>query len=177
MSMRRTAQAFALGAALGLFGVAGAMAQNPPAYGPGYGYYPCPGMWPGMMGGGYGYGPGPGMGPRGPAMIDIDGDGIISADEAAAHAEARFDHMDADGDGQLTLDEFMAARMGRGPGYGPAAQRRQQAREARFRELDADASGTISKEEFMEWHKERYASITEDGEVTPWEFRASMRPL
>ena len=38
--------------------------------------------------------------------VDIDGDGLISADEAASVEGMDFDAADSDGDGTLTVDEY-----------------------------------------------------------------------
>jgi hypothetical protein len=47
--------------------------------------------------------------------LDVDGDGWISVEEAAAHPEvaANFAKADADGDGKLSLEEFEAVALNR----------------------------------------------------------------
>lgn len=61
--------------------------------------------------GGMGFGPG-GRGPGGfdIATFDADGDGIVTEDEVAAEAEARFAAADTDGNGGLSAEEMVAAR-------------------------------------------------------------------
>ena len=111
------------------------------------------------------------------ATIDTNGDGVISADEAAAYVAATFDMMDANGDGVVTIEEFMAVRRGPGYGYGPYAQERQQRKEARFAAMDPGKTGKVTKEAFLTYGKGVYAASDDDkdGKVTPWEFRAHMR--
>jgi hypothetical protein len=123
-------------------------------------------MGRGMMGGGM-------MGPM--AMLDANGDGLIGADEAAAHAEFAFAAMDDDGDGTIAADE-----MGRGPrGWGRSRnEERRKAMEERhkahFAAMDADKDGKVTQAEFFAGAKARYeaADADKDGKVTPWEFRA-----
>lgn len=107
--------------------------------------------------------------------IDANSDGAISDDEAAAQVESVFLAMDTDEDGELTLEEFMAVRMG--PGEGRNAERQkamQERKKARFTEMDTDKSGKVSKAEFIAAGKARFqaADTDKDGKVTPWEFRA-----
>ena len=124
---------------------------------------------------GMGMGQGGGMMLKRFGAIDENNDGIISADEAAAQVEAVFAAMDADDDGELTMDEYMAVRMGPGEGKNPDRMKAMQERKkARFAEMDADKSGKLSKAEFIEGGKARFAAADtdKDGKVTPWEFRA-----
>lgn len=43
-------------------------------------------------------------------QLDVQGNGVITLEEAQAHPEVydQFDELDANGDGELTLDEFEA---------------------------------------------------------------------
>jgi hypothetical protein len=127
------------------------------------------GRGPGMM-----MGEGPGFMGR-MAVIDGNGDGVISDDEAAAQVAAVFAAMDADDDGQLTEEEYMAVRMGPQWGWNESRQKAMQERKkARFAEMDADKNGTVSQAEFFAAGKARFAAADadKDGKVTPWEFRA-----
>jgi hypothetical protein len=108
-------------------------------------------------------------------VVDVNDDGRISDDEAAAQRELVFIAMDVDDDGELTEEEFMAVRMG--PGQGRNEERmkmRQEAKRARFGPMDTDKSGKVSKAEFMAEGKARFvaADSDKDGAVTPWEFRS-----
>ena len=154
----------------------------------GPGYHMTPGYGPMHEHGyGHGYGHGPGYGPmhggrggRGAGMmglIDHNGDGVISADEAAAHAEATFQAMDGDEDGALTKDEFAGFHRGPGAGWGWHRQARQEWKAERFKSFDKDADGKVTKAEFMGGHRAQFeaADADKDGKVTPWEFRATRR--
>lgn len=113
------------------------------------------------------------MGPM--AMIDANGDGVIGADEAAAHAEFAFAAMDEDGDGTIVADD-----MGRGPmGWRWSRnEARRKAMEERHKAhvavMDADKDGKVTEAEFFTSAKSRYeaADRDKDGKVTPWEFRS-----
>ena len=143
-------------------------------------------VWgPGWRGGRFG-GPGMGRGPDGQpgfmrrfAIVDDNGDDKIGADEAAAWRESVFAAMDADGNEELTMEEYMAVRMG-SPEEGRNPQRqqmRQQQKQARFKPMDTDNSNTVSLAEWMAAGKTAFANADGDGDgvVTPWEFRVSRR--
>lgn len=144
-----------------------------PGYGagPGYGSRPGWGMGPGGgMGGGMGQGRGMMMG-----SLDANQSGDISAEEAAAHAEAMFALMDANADGALEAGEFGAGRMGMMSPWGmmPGMQERHA---ARFAAKDGDSDGKVTMVEFLAAEKAQYdaADADGDGKVTPWELRAAM---
>ena len=110
------------------------------------------------------------------AAVDQDQNGVVTAEEAAANVEFVFIVMDGDEDESLTFDEYMSVRMGAGLGRNIARQQARQARmEARFKSIVADQDGVLSKLEFMRAAERRFAASDHDGngEVTPWEFRAS----
>ena len=132
--------------------------------------------WGNGPGGGQGMMMGQGMMGR-MAAIDGNHDGVISDDEAAAQVENVYTLMDSDDDGALTEEEYMAVRMGFGPGQGRNEARQkamQERKKARFGEMDADKDGKVSKAEFIAGGKARFmaADTDKDGKVTPWEFRA-----
>jgi EF hand len=169
-----------------------AVAQMAPGYG---GQWSSPNGWwmsgPGdgngpAMGWYQGYGPGQGGGmmqgwrdPNAPgrgrfAMLDANDDGQISPEEAASQADMVFTSMDADDDSLITLDEFMAVRMGPQTGSNPDRQAAMQARKvARFEPMDSDKDGSVSKAEFIAASKTHFdgADLDKDGTVTPWEIR------
>jgi hypothetical protein len=178
------------------------IAQMGPGYGsqwngPNSGWMPWQGSpYAPMMG----WGPGYGMGSGGPdgnpgyggtrawgdpnmpgrgrfAAIDSNEDGFVSSEEAASSADVVFSAMDADDDGTITLDEFMAVRMGAQIAMNPERQALMQARKkARFDPMDTDSDGSVSKAEFMSASKAHFdaADTDQDGKVTPWEIRASI---
>lgn len=109
------------------------------------------------------------------AGLDADQSGDISAEEAAAHAEAMFALMDVNADGALEAGEFGAGRMGMMNPWGmaPAMQERHA---ARFAAKDGDGDGKVTMAEFLAAEKSQYDSADRDGDgkVTPWELRAAM---
>ncbi|WP_158635645.1 EF-hand domain-containing protein [Gemmobacter aquaticus] len=111
------------------------------------------------------------------ASIDANEDGYVSSEEAASSADMVFSAMDTDDDGVITLDEFMAVRMGAQIAVNPDRQALMQARKkARFDPMDSDSDGSVSKAEFMAASKAHFdaADTDQDGKVTPWEIRASI---
>ena len=109
------------------------------------------------------------------AIVDVNSDDRIGADEAAAWRESVFAAMDADDSNDLTMEEFMAVRMGKGEGRNAERQKKKQAeKQARFKPMDKDNSGAVSIVEWMDAGKASFekADADGDGNVTPWEFRA-----
>ena len=107
--------------------------------------------------------------------IDLNNDGVIGDDEAAAQVEAVFAVMDADDDGEITEEEYMAVRMGSGARHNGARQKAMQDRkQERFVAMDPDRNGKVTQAEFIAAGKTRFleADSDKDGKVTPWEFRA-----
>lgn len=127
-----------------------------------------------------GIGPGAGMGPgSGMRMtrVDTNGDGVISADEAAAWHEEAFAAMDSDGDEVVTKDEYLATHLSPGGGTGPRAKMMQQRKEAHFAEIDKDKNGKLSLDEFLSGGETHFAAADRDGDgkVSVWEFRTARR--
>jgi hypothetical protein len=108
-------------------------------------------------------------------LIDSNGDGIISDDEAATRHEEMFATFDFNDDGQVTLDEYMSMQMG--AGMGVWYEQRQAEKIKRFETLDSDSDGILSQAEFMESGQQSFADSDRDGDgqVTVWEFRAQRR--
>lgn len=82
-------------------------------------------------------------GPRGAGMRGVDfetldrtGDGLLTAEDVALAAEARFAAIDTDGDGQVTEAEFLAG----------VAARSEERAAAMFARLDADGDGVLSRD-------------------------------
>jgi len=113
-------------------------------------------------------------------IVDENGDGVISDDEAAARYEEVFAAMDADRDGMLTNDEYMAVRMVAGAGevfYGPHNQQVEERKRGRYQTMDTNGDGKLSQSEFMVGCRERFqgSDLDKDGKVTAWEFRSRPR--
>ena len=140
---------------------------------------------------GLGYGMGFSTGPREGAVpggymmnqfatLDMNADGFVEADEAAASIESMFLMMDANDDGVLSEEEFMSFR--KGPmatmiEHGTRDQQRQDARRERFAPMDDDESGSVDQAEFMTAGKRRYeeSALDGNGRVEVWEFPSVRR--
>ncbi len=114
--------------------------------------------------------------PGGPTTIDKDHNGVVSEEEAADHAEFVFGLTDWNEDGLITLEEFLSTRPG--PGFRLDIARERvilDMKEANFRSMDANGDGLVQKAEFLNAARERFLASDSDGngQVTPWEFRAS----
>jgi hypothetical protein len=127
---------------------------------------------------GYGPGPGPGLGMM--AIVDANGDAVVSADEASVIASSHFDLLDPDGDDTVTRAEFLAAprfgAMGGAMMQGPLFEQR---RNGRFDTMDADSDGSVTFDEFLAAAQATYGDADADGDgtVTVWEFRSAHRPF
>lgn len=128
-----------------------------------------------------GFGPGGGMGnPDAPwrqrfASIDANSDGVISRAEMRENAEGVFAAMDTNSDGALTMQEYMAVRMGPQLGRNPARmEARQNEKAARFQPMDENRDGKVDRAEFLRGAEARFVSAdrNRDGVVTPTEFRS-----
>jgi len=113
-------------------------------------------------------------------LADLDGDGVISADEAAIRHEETFAIIDADDDDTLTLGEYLAVRFGggpQGPGLGPRRAEMDKRKRARFNSMDTDGDGIVRKSEFLAAGEEQHkaADTDGDGKVSIWEYRAARR--
>lgn len=112
-------------------------------------------------------------------IFDINNDGYINADEAAALAEGMFMHIDRNHDG--VIDQAEATTL---PGHGwrkwfggnPPQEMLDKLKVA-FAERDADKDGKVTKAEFMKFAETKYAGLdtAKDGKVSPWAFRALPR--
>lgn len=122
--------------------------------------------------GSYGYG-------MGAVLVDTNDDGMVTADEAAAHWQAHFALMDSDGDGMVTEDEFLDAAMPMGRGGRAAMDRLFANRRARFDAMDGNGDKALSAAEHQAAGESAFAAAdaNADGKVTVWEFRASNWPF
>lgn len=99
--------------------------------------------------------------------IDENGDGMVSASEAAGWREAVFNAMDANENGALTLEEYMGLQLGQGADpsqRGPRYAERQAAKEARYHAMDADADNSVSRQAFLEYGASTFAASDTDGD-------------
>lgn len=108
-------------------------------------------------------------------VIDADGDGRMSAAEAAEWRETVFVTMDSDDDGQLTREEYMAIQLGKGADpdqRGPRFEEKQAEKDAAFTEMDADGDGFVTRAQFLEAGAQKFADADADGDgfVTVPEF-------
>lgn len=106
--------------------------------------------------------------------IDMDHDGRISADEAAAYASWMFRRRDINGDSVLVAREFAAVEALPGS---PEANRQRLRTESRRLELlfggvDANSDKMISKDEFLEYAKTQFDEKRgNDPDIDPFEFQ------
>ncbi len=191
VAMPALSQGMMYGAGPGYGGWGGQPGWNGPMMGQGWSGPMMSQGWPNGPGGGWMPQWGQGMmrqggpGPMAGAPVDADGDGLVSADEASARAEAVFAALDADGDDTVTRDEFLAAgpmgafAMDPSAATMPMIARRNEVRGARFDSLDGDANGQIGRAEFVQAAQNDFtaADADGDGQVTVWEYRASHRPF
>jgi Ca2+-binding EF-hand superfamily protein len=116
-------------------------------------------------------------GERGMRIIDANGDGVISADEAASMADFAFYRLDDDRDGALTEAEFIGGPRGPRGWFGWNSEERsavEKVRKDKFASLDLNKDAKLDKTEFFNEAKAKLAEADadKDGKVTPWEFRA-----
>ncbi|WP_404421968.1 hypothetical protein [Thalassospira australica] len=106
--------------------------------------------------------------------IDMDHDGRISADEAAAYASWMFRRRDINGDSVLVGREFAAVEALPGS---PDANRKRLRTESRrlellFGSVDANSDKMISKDEFLEYAKAQFDEKRgNDPDIDPFEFQ------
>ncbi len=113
-------------------------------------------------------------------LADLNGDGFISADEAAVRHEETFAIIDANDDDTLSVEEYLAVRFGggsQGPGLGPRRAEMDKRKLARFNSMDTDGDGIVRKSEFLATGEEQHkaADTNGDGRVSIWEYRAARR--
>ncbi|NQV82922.1 MAG: EF-hand domain-containing protein [Rhodospirillales bacterium] len=113
-------------------------------------------------------------------LADLDGDGRVSADEAAVRHEETFAIIDANDDDTLSIEEYLAVRFGGGPygpGLGPHRAEMDKRKRARFNSMDTDGDGIVRKSEFLAAGEEQHkaANTDGDGKISIWEYRAARR--
>jgi len=99
------------------------------------------------------------------AAGDRDGDGKVSAAEAAGALDAAFGRLDADGDGAVSAKEHQACILDAGAHVGPAsAPHRTQ---KRFAAIDADGDGQVSVDEYLAAGRRAYGEAAEGDVAAP----------
>lgn len=106
--------------------------------------------------------------------VDIDQDGRISADEAAAYASWMFRRRDINGDNVLVMREFSAVE--KLPGSAEVNRQRLRTESRRlellFPEFDADGDKMITKEEFLTKVRATYDDKRgDDVDIDPFSFQ------
>lgn len=117
---------------------------------------------------------------RAEGVLDLDGDGLVSEDEARRYYAWIFDLLDRDRDGGVVRAEFVDALLGTSPRGGD--RERVEGRIERlgtlFRRLDSDDDGRLTEAEFMRACHAHFVSSDDDGDgsVSVREFRSG-QPL
>ena len=99
--------------------------------------------------------------------LDADGDGRVSAAEAADWRDTVFVTMDSDDDGQLSREEYMTVQLGKGADpeqRGPKYEEKQAEKDAAFTEMDKDGDGFVTREQFLEAGAAEFARSDADGD-------------
>lgn len=117
---------------------------------------------------------GTGQGRNGPPenapfkLMDTDGSGTLSKSEVNEWAKGVFGAMDSDSSGALTMEEYMAVRMGPGAsGQGGKAARQEQMQAAkvkRFHVMDVNGDGSLTEAEFMQGQDTRFTTADRNGD-------------
>jgi Ca2+-binding EF-hand superfamily protein len=108
-------------------------------------------------GSGWGRGFGGGMhGARFMERFDLNGDGLITQEEANDAAAGRFAAADADSSGGVTLEEFKAA----------FAENSKDRKVRAFQRLDKDGDGAVTKEEFEKQTDRLFARLDRNDDDT-----------
>jgi hypothetical protein len=92
---------------------------------------------------------------------DTDGDGFVTAEEAQAHSEQRFDDITGDEE-EMTLEQFSSAILG--AETTTAEHETAWDPQTEFEAADADDSGSISREEWMSWREDRFRQAAGDAD-------------
>ena len=110
-------------------------------------------------------------------LVDKDGDGTISLEEAQGFAALRFDRLDTEHKGYLTLDTYEAplrrAIERASEARRPALERALPRAEAAFKALNKAGDGRLTKDEFLADSRSRFAAADTDrnGKLTIDELR------
>jgi hypothetical protein len=105
--------------------------------------------------------------------VDINLDGRVSADEAAAYAAWMFRRHDLNGDNVLVMREFSAVEALPGPAASHRARLQVEARrlELLFPKVDLNNDKMITKEEFMTYAQKQFDAKRGDAkDINPFQF-------
>jgi hypothetical protein len=86
---------------------------------------------------------------------DEDGDGVVTAKEAAERLDQAFRRLDADGDGVITPQEHQNCLLDAGKMAGPAATPHRT--QKKFATIDADGDGSVTLEEYVAAGEQAFA--------------------
>ncbi len=75
--------------------------------------------------------------------MDLDGNGVVTLDEAKSQREARFKEADTDGDGTLSLPEFKVMK----------EKKREAKMQKKLLKMDKNSDGKVSMEEFVNYKR------------------------
>lgn len=111
-------------------------------------------------------------------LLDDNGDGRVTMEEATLWQDGVFNVMDSDGNEMLSRAEFMEIQLGRGSDpdqRGPRFAERQAEKEARYTAMDADGDDAVSRAQFLADGEARFQATDAngDGAMTAPEFAAS----
>jgi Ca2+-binding EF-hand superfamily protein len=110
-------------------------------------------------------------------LVDKDGDGAISLEEAQGFAAQRFDRLDTEHKGYLTLEAYEAplrrAIERASEARRPALERALPRADAAFKALNKAGDGRLTKQEFLADSRARFAAADtdKDGKLTIDELR------
>jgi Ca2+-binding EF-hand superfamily protein len=101
------------------------------------------------------------------AAMDENQDGKVSAVEHDAAHDEKFSMFDGDDSGAISLEEFIAVRMGPGPregGQHKHQDKMMQKKKNKFAKIDTDKDGQVTKTEFSVFAANMFTKADTDGD-------------